>query len=65
MHEDSCGRKGIGETPQCVARGGSPASRGKRVYFRSGELRRSFISNTKIKKQQNLRNEPKYNTIKI
>ncbi|PXY53742.1 hypothetical protein CIT14_12080 [Virgibacillus profundi] len=31
--EDSCGRKGIGETPQCVARGGSPAARGKRNVF--------------------------------
>ncbi|PXY55855.1 hypothetical protein [Virgibacillus profundi] len=33
MYEDSCGRKGIGETPQCVARGGSPAARGKRSIF--------------------------------
>ncbi|PXY55405.1 hypothetical protein CIT14_00765 [Virgibacillus profundi] len=32
-HEDSCGRKGLGETPQCVARGGSPAARGKRNVF--------------------------------
>nr|WP_152640125.1 hypothetical protein [Virgibacillus necropolis] len=28
---DSCGRIGIGETPQCGARGGSPAARGKRL----------------------------------
>nr|WP_146818555.1 hypothetical protein [Alkalibacillus haloalkaliphilus] len=27
---DSCGSKGLGETPQCVARGGSPAAHGKR-----------------------------------
>ncbi|MFD2045772.1 hypothetical protein ACFSTA_13730 [Ornithinibacillus salinisoli] len=33
MHVDSCGRKGFGETPQCVARGGSPAARGKRSVF--------------------------------
>ncbi|PXY53672.1 hypothetical protein CIT14_11710 [Virgibacillus profundi] len=26
IYEDSSGRKGIGETPQCVARGGSPAA---------------------------------------
>ncbi|PAV31198.1 hypothetical protein CIL05_00625 [Virgibacillus profundi] len=32
-HEDSCGRKGLGETPECVARGGSPAARGKRNVF--------------------------------
>nr|WP_152640091.1 hypothetical protein [Virgibacillus necropolis] len=28
---DSCGIIGIGETPQCGARGGSPAARGKRL----------------------------------
>nr|WP_235858205.1 hypothetical protein [Sutcliffiella cohnii] len=33
MYVDSCGRKGIGETPQCRARGGSPAARGKRSIF--------------------------------
>nr|WP_229740627.1 hypothetical protein [Ornithinibacillus halotolerans] len=33
MYGDSCGRKGIGETPQCEARGGSPAARGKRSIF--------------------------------
>ncbi|PAV29289.1 hypothetical protein CIL05_12905 [Virgibacillus profundi] len=33
IREDSCGRKGLGETPQCVARGGSPAARGKRSVF--------------------------------
>ncbi|WP_338066946.1 hypothetical protein [Virgibacillus profundi] len=32
-HVDSSGRKGLGETPQCVARGGSPAARGKRNVF--------------------------------
>ncbi|TFB21112.1 hypothetical protein E3U55_09840 [Filobacillus milosensis] len=30
IYVDSCGRKGLGETPQCLARGGSPAARGKR-----------------------------------
>nr|WP_240510207.1 hypothetical protein [Virgibacillus profundi] len=38
-HEDSCGRKGIGETPQCVARGGSPAARGKRNVFPERSMR--------------------------
>ncbi|WP_339217800.1 hypothetical protein [Ornithinibacillus sp. FSL M8-0202] len=33
MYVDSCGKKGIGETPQCEARGGSPAARGKRSIF--------------------------------
>ncbi|WP_412766296.1 hypothetical protein [Sutcliffiella cohnii] len=33
MYVDSSGRKGIGETPQCEARGGSPAARGKRSIF--------------------------------
>nr|WP_245545005.1 hypothetical protein [Lentibacillus jeotgali] len=33
MHGDSCGRKGIGETPQNGVRGGSPAARGKRSVF--------------------------------
>nr|WP_245251785.1 hypothetical protein [Virgibacillus litoralis] len=33
IHVDSCGRKGIGETPQCAARGGSTAARGKRSVF--------------------------------
>ncbi|WP_237049434.1 hypothetical protein [Lentibacillus amyloliquefaciens] len=33
MHADSCGRKGIGETPKRSAQGGSPAARGKRSVF--------------------------------
>ncbi|MCD8510166.1 MAG: hypothetical protein LRY73_10055 [Bacillus sp. (in: Bacteria)] len=33
MYEDSSGSKGKGETPQCEARGGSPAARGKRSIF--------------------------------
>nr|WP_143069950.1 hypothetical protein [Lentibacillus persicus] len=33
MCGDSCGKRGIGETPKCLARGGSPAARGKRSIF--------------------------------
>ncbi|TFJ92050.1 hypothetical protein E4U82_14270 [Lentibacillus salicampi] len=33
IYVDSCGRKGLGETPQCEAQGGSPAARGKRSIF--------------------------------
>ena len=33
IHEDSCGSKGLDETPQCEARGGSLAARGKRSVY--------------------------------
>ncbi|WP_143155625.1 hypothetical protein [Ornithinibacillus halophilus] len=33
IHVDSCGSRGIGETPESFARGGSPAARGKRSVF--------------------------------
>jgi len=33
IYGDSCGRKGLDETPQCVAQGGSAAARGKRSIF--------------------------------
>src|SRR5699024_370900 len=40
---DSCGRKGLDETPQSVARGGSLAARGKRVYSSCGDRRGCFV----------------------
>ncbi|RDW15695.1 hypothetical protein CWR45_18150 [Oceanobacillus chungangensis] len=33
IREDSCGRKGLGETSKCAAQEGSPAPRGKRSVF--------------------------------
>ncbi|WP_139184803.1 hypothetical protein [Virgibacillus subterraneus] len=59
MHGDSCGRKGIGETPQCAARGGSTAARGKRSVFpewsHSSKIFFNIVSQsiltTKIRKQ--------------
>src|SRR5690625_2270319 len=39
---DSSGRKGLDETPQSVARGGSLAARGKRVYSSCGSRREYF-----------------------
>ncbi|PXY52754.1 hypothetical protein CIT14_16895 [Virgibacillus profundi] len=39
IYEDFCGRRGIGETPECVARGGLPAARGKRSIFLERLLR--------------------------
>ncbi|MBE6184449.1 MAG: hypothetical protein E7150_09340 [Bacillus sp. (in: Bacteria)] len=43
---DSCGRIGIGETPQCMstARGGSPAIAESEVYFRSAIFGFSFVN---------------------
>src|SRR5699024_9590297 len=43
---DSSGRKGLGETPQSVARGGSSAARGKRVYSSCGSRREYFDATT-------------------
>jgi len=40
---DSCGRKGLNETPQSVARGGSLAAHGKRVYSICGNRRATFF----------------------
>src|SRR5690625_1956204 len=49
---DSSGRKGLDETPQSVARGGSLAARGKRVYSSCGSRREYYdatsFSNTQI-----------------
>src|SRR5690625_1080153 len=39
---DSSGSKGLNETPQSVARGGSLAARGKRVYSSCGSRREYF-----------------------
>ncbi|WP_245745264.1 hypothetical protein [Lentibacillus persicus] len=57
-HADSCGSKGIGETPQGIARGGSPAARGKRHVFPERrntpnlnlKLSSQFMENAKVKK---------------
>jgi len=40
---DSCGRKGLDETPQSIARGGLLAARGKRVYSSCGDRRGCFV----------------------
>jgi|SRR5690625_2513099 len=49
---DSSGRKGLDETPQSVARGGSLAARGKRVYSSCGSRREYYdatsFSNTQL-----------------
>jgi len=49
---DSSGRKGHDETPQSLARGGSLAARGKRVYSSCGSRREYFdatsFSNTQL-----------------
>ena len=49
---DSSGREGLDETPQSVARGGSLAARGKRVYSSCGSRREYFkatsFSNTQL-----------------
>src|SRR5699024_6448018 len=49
---DSSGKKGLDETPQSVARGGSLAARGKRVYSSGGSRREYFdatsFSNTQL-----------------
>src|SRR5699024_2610312 len=49
---DSSGKKGLDETPQSVARGGSLAARGKRVYSSCGSRREYFdatsFSNTQL-----------------
>src|SRR5690625_7054578 len=49
---DSSGRKGLDETPQSVARGGSLAARGKRVYSSCGSRSEYYdatsFSNTQL-----------------
>ena len=49
---DSSGMKGLDETPQSVARGGSLAARGKRVYYSCGSRREYYdatsFSNTQL-----------------
>ncbi|AXI08597.1 hypothetical protein CUC15_06555 [Oceanobacillus zhaokaii] len=44
IHEDSCGRKGIGEPSSATAQEGSPASRGKRSVFSERLAQEHLIS---------------------
>ncbi|AXI09742.1 hypothetical protein CUC15_12755 [Oceanobacillus zhaokaii] len=44
IHEDSCGRKGLGESSKCEAQEGSPAPRGKRSVFLERRPRKQISS---------------------